>query len=74
MHKWINKVAGHPITCEICTMDFEPRLMEWSNKDHEYRRDLSDWQRLCRKCHKDYDASMFGITGGARKKTLGRYN
>lgn len=74
MHKWVNQVAGHPNVCEICGGVFEAKFMEWSNKDHKYRRNLDDWQRLCRKCHKAYDRGRFGITGGARKKTEGRKN
>ncbi len=72
MHKWVNKVGGHPSLCELCNNIFEDRFMEWSNKDHKYRRDLEDWQRVCRKCHKAYDRQYFGITGGAFNRTLGR--
>lgn len=68
IHKWVNKVAGHPTMCEVCKKDFPPRQMHWSSKDHKYERNLEDWQRLCIKCHKDYDRAKFGITGGRHKK------
>lgn len=28
---------------------------EWANKSGDYKRDLSDWLRLCISCHRKYD-------------------
>jgi len=30
-------------------------MIQWANKDHKYKRDISDWMRLCAKCHTHYD-------------------
>lgn len=54
VHLWIKKQLGMPKFCEICGST-NAKAYDWSNKSHEYKRDISDWQRLCRKCHMKYD-------------------
>jgi hypothetical protein len=54
LHKWISRELGTPSKCEFCG-DTSDRRYEWANKSREYKRDLSDWIRLCRPCHADYD-------------------
>ena len=54
VHQWIAKNLGKPNYCEICKRT-DKKDYDWSNKDHKYRRDLNDWQRLCRSCHTAFD-------------------
>lgn len=54
VHFWIKKLLGKPKICEICKRK-DKENYDWSNKDHKYRRNLEDWQRLCRRCHRLYD-------------------
>lgn len=55
-HIWVKRHWGQPDTCEFCKKTGLKGLqIHWSNKDHKYRRVRSDWQRLCSKCHKNYD-------------------
>ena len=55
-HKWIENKLGKPTTCEHCgKTGLIKQQIHWSNKDHKYRRVLSDWQRLCAQCHLIYD-------------------
>lgn len=68
VHAWIKRVAGQPSYCEICKSSTSTRY-EWSNKSGEYKRDLSDWQRVCRKCHIKYD----GMPDTRKKTMLDRY-
>lgn len=56
-HNWIRRKLGKPIKCEICG----GKATEWSNKNHLYKKILSDWQRLCHKCHKKYDRDILKI-------------
>src|SRR3990167_7656201 len=50
-HKWIESVKGKPETCEFCGKSGLTRQkIHWANKDHEYKRILDDWLRLCAKC------------------------
>jgi len=56
VHHWIKRVAGKPTHCESCGISGgESTLYDWSNKSGLYLRRRSDWQRLCRKCHINFD-------------------
>jgi hypothetical protein len=60
LHIWLVRQLGTPNKCEHCGTA-ESRRYHWSNKDHEYRRLLSDWQRLCVPCHRKYDWEVLGV-------------
>lgn len=56
IHKWVKYWKGSPRICEDCGKYVENlKLIDWSNKDHLYKRNLDDYVRRCRKCHSDYD-------------------
>lgn len=58
-HDWIVRVKGKPDTCEKCGKSgLKGHAIQWSNKDHKYRRIIEDWQRLCASCHKLYDNKL----------------
>lgn len=59
LHDWVEKHLGKPKKCEFCGTT-ESRIFQWSNKSGKYKRELSDWQRLCVKCHVNYDYEQFG--------------
>lgn len=54
LHNWVIKNLGRPMKCEHCSTT-EKVKYEWSNISQKYKRDLSDWQRLCVPCHSKYD-------------------
>lgn len=54
LHMWIRRKLGKPNKCEHCKTE-EERLYHWANISKEYKRELSDWIRLCVPCHKRYD-------------------
>ncbi len=56
LHDWVEVRLGKPRKCEFCSSTNQ-RFYDWANKSHQYKRDLSDWIRLCRPCHKKYDTS-----------------
>lgn len=66
VHTWVRRVAGKPSYCEICKSSNKDRY-DWSNISGKYLRDLSDWQRLCRKCHIDFDIENQGKSDKWRK-------
>ena len=56
LHTWVKKHLGQPNTCEHCKKTgLKGCSIHWSNKSGNYKREISDWQRLCAKCHKKYD-------------------
>lgn len=57
LHRWVAKKLGKPKTCEHCRKSYPLNYLEWANKSHTYKRQVDDWLRLCRKCHKQYDAT-----------------
>ena len=54
LHSWVKRRLGKPQKCEHCGSTTAKKY-EWANKSHEYKRDLSDWIRLCTSCHRKYD-------------------
>lgn len=59
LHDWVERWAGKPSKCELCGST-DAKKFHWSNRSGEYKRKLSDWQRLCVKCHNKYDYEKFG--------------
>ena len=60
LHAWARGNLNKPDKCESCGTT-EGRI-EWSNKDHKYKRKQEDWQRLCKSCHNFYDNEYFSRT------------
>lgn len=55
LHDWVRRKLGTPSKCEHCGIEEEGRMYHWANKSQQYKRDLSDWLRLCVPCHAKYD-------------------
>lgn len=56
LHMWIENKLGKPTKCESCEEDgLTGHQIHWANKSGKYLRELTDWVRLCAKCHKAYD-------------------
>jgi len=54
LHDWVIKILGRPKKCEHCGTT-KAKKFEWANKSQKYKRLISDWMRLCTKCHWKYD-------------------
>ena len=50
VHYWIESVLGKPMVCTKCQTQVSKRF-NWANISGEYKRDITDWIRLCAKCH-----------------------
>ena len=62
-HRWIKKKLGLPEICEHCGKSgLKGNKIHWANKEHKYKRKITDWLRLCVRCHMIYD-----IINGRRK-------
>lgn len=53
LHQWVSRHKKCPGKCERCGV--KNKRLEWANKSRKYLRNLSDWIRLCCKCHREYD-------------------
>lgn len=63
IHKWINRKFGMPMKCENCGIEkTSPWAIHWANLSHQYKRDRSDWKRLCQSCHRLYDNGKIEFT------------
>ena len=54
LHLWVMRWLGKPKKCDKCGTEKSKRF-EWANKSREYKRDLTDWIRLCKSCHNKFD-------------------
>ncbi len=56
LHRWVVVRLGQPHCCDHCLKtNLKHRQYHWANKSGQYKRDITDWIRLCVKCHKAYD-------------------
>lgn len=64
LHRWVTKNLGRPQFCEECKKTSVPkntkeygkiRYFQWANISGKYKRELSDWKRLCIPCHGKFD-------------------
>lgn len=52
LHDWVRSRLGRPDTCEECgEIGLKGSQIHWANISGKYKRDLTDWQRLCVSCH-----------------------
>lgn len=63
LHSWVRRNKPRPDLCEFC---FHPPR-DLANKSGEYKRDLDDWEWLCRTCHMATDGRLLKI-GHYRKR------
>ena len=54
IHYWMERQLGKPKLCMHCGTTTAKKF-EWANISREYKRDVTDFIRLCCKCHKRYD-------------------
>src|SRR3990167_2354242 len=54
LHSWVIRCMGKADRGP-CTHCGSSKNIHWANKSKEYKRDLTDWMRLCARCHFKYD-------------------
>lgn len=66
LHNWVINRLTKPTTCSCCGLK---KRLDLANISNEYKRDLSDWEWLCRKCHmtKDGRLERFNTHNAIRK-------
>lgn len=48
IHDWVKRHLVKPQTCRDCN---QVKPLDLANISQKYKRDISDWEWLCRKCH-----------------------
>lgn len=54
LHKWVARKLGRPRLCQHCGST-DAKKFEWANISKEYKREVTDWIRLCTPCHQVFD-------------------
>ena len=54
LHKWVERRLGKPMCCDFCKKT-NLGMYHWANKSGKYKKEITDWLRLCQKCHAEYD-------------------
>ena len=62
LHNWVRRLLGKPRHCAYCGSENKSeQSYHWANLSRSYKRELSDWVRLCGKCHKAFDMGRISI-------------
>lgn len=64
IHNWAHLHVKLKDSCELCG---SKEILEMANRSQQYKRELDDWQTLCKKCHVTKDSS-FRRNGGVSRK------
>lgn len=58
IHNWVHKYLVKRYVCDHCGNTFESKYIDWANKSQLYKKEASDWLRLCKKCHRKFDSQF----------------
>ena len=62
LHSWVERRLGKPKICSECGKPGNGHQIHWANISGDYKRKLTDWVRLCAKCHKAYDQNRLELS------------
>jgi hypothetical protein len=57
LHTWVRRKLIEPDYCPCCG-NHKKNYLDIANISGEYKRDLSDWKWMCRKCHMEEDGRL----------------
>ncbi len=61
IHSWVRRHLPKPNLCPVCDQN---KRLDVHNIDKKYRRELSGWRWLCRKCHQDIEGITLILKSG----------
>jgi len=67
LHTWIKKKKEKPEFCEICGKE---KPYDLANISGEYKRDVNDFQFICRRCHVKQDGRLEKANMAKRMKAI----
>jgi hypothetical protein len=59
LHDWVKWHKIKPVVCSICNKD---KRLDLANISGTYKRDLDDWEYICRRCHMVKDGRLYKLT------------
>ncbi len=71
LHTWIKARKPKPKFCERCN---KRKVYDLANISQEYKRDVSDYEWLCRKCHMEGDGRLEKLREFGKKDKFGENN
>jgi hypothetical protein len=63
LHNWIKKIFPKPECCMNCRLE---KKLDLANISGLYKREITDWTWLCRKCHMLSDGRLNRLAQGER--------
>jgi hypothetical protein len=57
LHSRVRQEKGSPVYCEVCKTMSKNKKYEWASLTGKYEN-INDYKRMCRSCHKKYDAKQ----------------
>jgi hypothetical protein len=63
IHIWVKARKKSDGFCERC---HKKKVLDLANISGEYKRDLDDWEYLCRKCHMEGDGRLSNLKNNKR--------
>ncbi len=61
IHRWVERRLKKPLVCPFCG---EKGWLDLHNRSGEYKRDITDWEWRCRRCHMQIDGRLERRIGG----------
>ncbi|MBU1092552.1 hypothetical protein KJ836_02705 [Patescibacteria group bacterium] len=58
IHNWVRRNFDGEDLCEFCGSE-KSKVYDWANISGKYKRNKSDWLRLCRSCHIKFDKGRY---------------
>ena len=71
LHMYVRKYKKQPDRCEICGK--KTKKLDLANISQKYKRDLDDWEYLCRKCHMTKDGRIEIAIKNMKQGLITRY-
>lgn len=65
VHAWVKRHKPKPEYCENCN---EKKSFDLANISGEYKRDVNDFQWVCRRCHMDSDGRLACLIRASKQR------
>lgn len=67
VHTWVRRHKPKPTSCDRCR---KVKGYDWANISQQYKRSLTDWEWLCRKCHMTKDGRILTFIKANKARSL----